>query len=81
MRKRVAVLIRRITGIILLFLGVVGLALPFLQGILLIALGLYVLSIDSLWFRDKLKARIEYYERRGALMGRIASTLKKLFRL
>lgn len=34
-------------GIILLIIGIVGLFLPILQGLLIIALGLYVLSLRS----------------------------------
>ena len=36
-----------IVGVVLIVLGIVGLFLPFLQGILLIALGLSVLSLVS----------------------------------
>ena len=47
-------------GWLLVALGVVGLALPFLQGVLLILLGLYVLSRESAWARllfQKLRVR------------------------
>ena len=36
-------------GWLLVLLGIAGLALPFLQGILLILLGLLVLSRESRW--------------------------------
>ena len=36
-----------IVGVVLILLGIVGLFLPFLQGILLIALGLSLLSLVS----------------------------------
>jgi len=44
-------LFRIIAGVALLLLGVVGLFLPVLQGILFLALGLLLLSIDIPWFR------------------------------
>lgn len=42
--KRVVVFI---VGVLLLFLGVLGLVLPFLQGLLFIVLGLLLLSVYS----------------------------------
>jgi len=48
------VYIRRGLGGFLLVLGVPGLLLPVLQGVLFIVLGLYLLSLDSRWFRKKL---------------------------
>ena len=41
------ILVRRIGATALFMLGVVGLILPVLPGIFFIAIGLYVLSIDS----------------------------------
>ena len=55
--QRVAVLV---LGWTLIGFGVIGLFLPVLQGILFLALGLYVLSRESRWARrhfDRLKAR------------------------
>ena len=49
--KRTVVLI---IGWSLVALGVLGLALPFLQGVLLILLGLYVLSRESAWAKRRL---------------------------
>jgi hypothetical protein len=46
--RRIAVLV---LGWVLVLLGIAGLALPFLQGILLILLGLLVLSRESAWAR------------------------------
>ncbi|MCX7353736.1 MAG: PGPGW domain-containing protein [Alphaproteobacteria bacterium] len=42
-----------ILGWIFLVLGVAGLVLPFLQGILFIAIGLWLLSSESEWARCK----------------------------
>jgi uncharacterized membrane protein YbaN (DUF454 family) len=49
-----------ILGWLLIVLGVVGLALPVLQGVLFILLGFYVLSRESRWARglfERLRAR------------------------
>ncbi len=54
---RVAMLV---LGWILIVLGVAGLFLPFLQGILLLVAGLWVLSRESEWVRrhlDRVRAR------------------------
>lgn len=40
---------RKICGIILLVLGVLGLVLPFLQGFLFLALGLFILRHQYMW--------------------------------
>lgn len=42
-------LTRKIVGWTFLFLGVLGLILPFLQGFLFIALGLFILRHQYLW--------------------------------
>jgi hypothetical protein len=53
-------LARKLSGFGLLGLGVLGLILPFLQGFLFIALGLFILRDQYDWARDamaKLRAR------------------------
>jgi uncharacterized protein len=47
MPKEMKRIIVQIAGVTLVVLGVLGLALPFLQGILFLALGLILLSIAS----------------------------------
>ena len=42
-------LTRKVVGWLFLFLGVLGLVLPFLQGFLFIALGLFTLRHQYLW--------------------------------
>jgi uncharacterized membrane protein YbaN (DUF454 family) len=49
-----------IAGILCLILGVIGLVLPFLQGLLFIAIGLILLSIAS----PRARALIERYTRK-----------------
>ena len=48
-------------GIVFLFLGVIGLALPFLQGILFIAIGLLLLSIFSPTLREWVERHTRKY--------------------
>ncbi|MBK1659663.1 PGPGW domain-containing protein [Paracraurococcus ruber] len=53
-------LARKVLGFLLLGVGVLGLVLPILQGILFLALGLFVLRDQYGWARDamaKLRAR------------------------
>ncbi len=38
-------------GVVLLLIGVVGLVLPFLQGIIFLLAGLWVLSLEVAWAR------------------------------
>lgn len=47
MPKEIKRILVRTAGIILVALGIFGLALPFLQGILFLAIGLILLSITS----------------------------------
>ena len=54
-RRRIWRLVRLTTGWALLVLGVIGLFLPFLQGILLIASGLAILSTESRWAKNLLE--------------------------
>ena len=61
MKQQVARVARLILGWLLVVLGIVGLFVPILQGILLLILGLWVLSIDSRWaHRCLLKLRIRF---------------------
>lgn len=73
MRTHLARMLRMILGWILVILGVAGLFLPFLQGILLILLGLWVLSIDSRWAHRcilKMRVRFPRAHRQARRLGR-----------
>lgn len=66
-----------VLGWTLIVLGVVGLALPFLQGILLLALGAVILSIHSKWFKQRvgrLRERSEFFNR---WYGRLEAVLHR----
>ncbi len=62
-----------IVGVVLILLGIVGLFLPFLQGILLIALGLSVLSLVSKRARRLLERLKSWFkgrrQKRGDVLG------------
>lgn len=47
MPKEIKRILVKTAGIVLVVLGILGLALPFLQGILFLAIGLVLLSISS----------------------------------
>ena len=73
---------RRLAGFSLLGLGVVGLVLPFLQGFLFIALGLFVLRDQYGWARrgmDKLHRR--WPRQMGGLEGLEQRMLDRVRRL
>ncbi len=69
-----------ITGWFFMFLGVLGLFLPILQGVLFLAIGSYMLSLESPWVRrkmlqfqrryPKLNATLEEARIRAARMAR-----------
>ncbi len=75
--KRIVVLV---IGWSLIGLGIVGLAVPILQGVLFILLGLFVLSRESLWARrhfeslrqrfPRLEARLQEWKHRLGFGGR-----------
>jgi len=51
MKSQVKRLLRIVFGWIFVAFGIAGLFLPFLQGILFLLIGLYLLSHDSRWAR------------------------------
>ena len=62
---------RIVLGVLFLFLGVIGLFLPFLQGILFLVIGLSFLSNESIYARrsmEWLRSRIPH-RHRGWLPG------------
>ncbi len=58
-------------GVFFLPLGILGLALPFLQGFLFIAIGLIFLSISSPRARSWIESHTTRYPNVHAVMGRI----------
>lgn len=73
--KRILILV---TAIIFLVLGVVGLALPFLQGFLFLAIGLILLSIASPKARLWIESHTRKFPKLHALVQRTEAWITKL---
>ena len=63
--KRLLILI---VGWFFIFLGILGLFLPILQGILFLAIGSYMLSLESAWVRRKMLHMQRRYPKLGATL-------------
>ena len=74
---RVAV---QICALILLVGGVIGLFLPFLQGIVMIAFGLYLFSISSTKFKSRVDMFLIKYPRTKAHIDRQHERISKIFK-
>jgi hypothetical protein len=57
-----------VTGWLFVLLGILGLFLPILQGILFLAIGFYLLSLESPWVHRRMVQVRERYPRFGATM-------------
>ena len=68
MRQRLKKLVQLIAGWALLFLGVIGLFLPVLQGVLFIMLGLILLSWHMPWAERLLSRLRERFPKQHAAM-------------
>jgi len=79
--KRIVVLI---VGWSFILLGIVGLVLPFLQGVLFILIGLFILSSQYAWARlllSKLRKRFPGIVRAAHIAAaKAAEWLKRIFR-
>jgi uncharacterized membrane protein YbaN (DUF454 family) len=82
---------RKLTGWSLLVLGVLGLVLPFLQGFLFLALGVFILRDQHVWaaqrwswVQDRWPQHVAKVEEAEASLGRrlagAAERLRRLFR-
>lgn len=70
-----SVLLRRIGGTTVFMLGIVALILPVLPGWFLIAVGLYVLSLDS----PGMQARLDALAHRYPLVDKVLASVEKRF--
>lgn len=68
-----------ILGWILVGLGVIGLLLPFLQGLLFIVLGLYLLSFNSSWAKRNIKRLRQKYPKAKRMYDSIDLKIRKFF--
>ena len=79
--RYVAFAATRLIGILFIMIGIVGLFLPFLQGILFIVLGLYFYSFSSPRLRMWMDAKLVPYPRIALACARIDSGIRKVFQL
>ncbi len=63
-------IIRLVLGWIFIVLGVLGLFLPFLQGILFLAIGFILIAPESPWVQDKLERLRRRYPKLGSILDR-----------
>jgi uncharacterized membrane protein YbaN (DUF454 family) len=57
-----------VIGWFFIFLGILGLFLPILQGVLFLAIGSYLLSLESPWVRHKMLQFQRRYPKLGATL-------------
>jgi uncharacterized membrane protein YbaN (DUF454 family) len=69
----------QILGLAMIFFGIIGLFLPFLQGIIFLVIGLALLSIASSSFKSKIDRILEPHPRTKAHFNRHHEKLKKMF--
>jgi uncharacterized membrane protein YbaN (DUF454 family) len=65
----------QITGYAFLVLGVLGLFLPFLQGVLFLLIGLLILAKSAPWAHNLLERIRERYPKAGALIETAETTM------
>ena len=70
-----------VLGYAFLVLGVVGLVLPFLQGVLFIVIGLLLLSREAPWARRMLDRVKRRYPRTGGMIARSDAWITRQARL
>lgn len=79
--RYVALATTRLIGIFFILLGILGLFLPFLQGILFLVLGLYFYSFSSPRLRTRIDRWIAPYPRLVYACSRIDAAVLRFFRL
>lgn len=67
-----------VAAVIFLALGIIGLALPFLQGILFIVIGLILLSLVSPLFQQWLEKHTRRFPRLHALIVKTENWVRKI---
>jgi uncharacterized membrane protein YbaN (DUF454 family) len=66
----------QITGYAFLVLGVLGLFLPFLQGILFLVIGLLILAKHATWAHNLLQRFRDQHPRAGELIDRAETSME-----
>jgi uncharacterized membrane protein YbaN (DUF454 family) len=74
-RQRVKAVALQVTGYAFLVLGVLGLFLPFLQGVLFILIGLLILAKQAPWAHNLLQRFRDRHPRAGELIDRAETTM------
>ena len=77
MRKHIKSTVVMACGIFFILLGLVGLVLPFLQGLFFIAIGLLILSLYSPKIRAFMKAHTVHYPRLHEMVEKVDAWLIK----
>lgn len=77
MQKQAKKILVLVVGIIFIILGLFGLVLPFLQGILFLAIGLLLVSFCSPKMRFHIKKHSERHERLFLLINKVETWLTK----
>jgi uncharacterized protein len=65
-------------GVIFIILGVIGLFLPFLQGIIFLAIGLYILSLTSKKLKRAIESRLRKYPRAFNRYERYSAKIERI---
>lgn len=78
MKKHVRRVILDLIGWILIVLGIFGIFLPFLQGFIMIALGIYFLSLNSVWFDSILKKFLRRHPKFANVFNKVDSFVKRI---
>lgn len=79
MKEKTTATIRVIAGGALVVFGLLGLALPLLQGIFFLIIGLYILSLDSAWFRVRLERLVQKNVWVAAMYQKIDRAVRNFF--
>lgn len=78
MKRVVRRLIVDVLGWIFIFLGVIGLFLPILQGIICLIIGGYLLSIHSEWFNRQIIRAHNYHPKASEIIKYIENLTDKV---
>lgn len=68
-------ILKLILGWTLVFLGILGLFLPILQGVLFLVLGFALLSTESEWVRNKINAFMARYPKLTEKLKTVKQTI------
>jgi uncharacterized protein len=79
--RYLAVITTQVLGILFIVLGIVGLFLPFLQGIFFLIIGLYLLSFSMPKLRAKIHQYLSRYPKLDGWAHKIDNAIRRIFRL